>query len=107
MAMVKSHCHEYLSICSSHLCAGFQGDLAGFTVFHVLACVPPDDHDTVRMALDESQWPHAKELSHMALRKNDLGLLPSACAAGRGNIPLCARLTELEYVRVKPSEDGQ
>jgi len=59
------------------------------------------------MAFDESQWPLAKDLSHMVLRKNDLGLLPSACAAGRGNYPLCKRLTELEYVRAKPSEDGQ
>jgi len=96
MSLVQNHCCEYLSACPKQLTAGFLDNLAGSTVFHALACVPQNEHYIIQLALDDSRWPQAKELSHLALRRNSLGLLPSACAAGRQNTPLCVRLTELE-----------
>jgi len=96
MSLVKKHCPTYLSVCHGQLCSGFLGNLAGCTVFHALACVGADDGDTLRLAFEDSRWPQAEELSHVGLRKNALGLLPSAMAAARGNIALCARLTRVE-----------
>lgn len=96
MSLCNMHCPGELSACHGQLCGGFDGNMAGSTVFHALAGLDPDSAGILQLAWHESKWPRAKDLSHVAIRKNNIGLLPSAIAALGRNIDLCLQLTQLE-----------
>jgi len=96
MSLCKMHCPAELSACHVQLCRGFDGNMTGSTVFHALAGIGLDCFDILQLAWLESKWPQSKNLLHMAVRKNSLGLLPSAIAALRGNMDLCLQLAQLE-----------
>lgn len=97
MSLIKEYCPWAISSCHRQLCAGLK--LVGGTVFHAMAYLAPEDMETATYALETSRWPQSIELSHLALKKNDNGLLPSAVAALRNNIDLCVQLAKFEYVR--------
>ncbi|KAI1418422.1 kinase-like domain-containing protein [Hypoxylon sp. FL1857] len=85
MSLVRKHCPGQLSSCHSKFCAGLVDEFAGYTVFHQLACVGIGDRETIRLAMDDSRWPESTELSHITIKKNTRGFLPSAIA-------LCGRI---------------
>jgi hypothetical protein len=96
MSLVKIHCSDQLSSCHTYLCSGFISEMAGSTAFHALACVGTEHEETLRLAMDDSKWPESREFARIALKKNNLGLLPSAMAAWNQNLPLYIRLSKLE-----------
>ncbi|KAK0627409.1 kinase-like domain-containing protein [Immersiella caudata] len=96
MSLCKMHCPAKLSTCHMQLCRGFDGNMTCSTVFHALAGIGQDCFDILQLAWDESKWPQEKDLLHVTIRKNSLGLLPSAIAALRGNMDLCLKLTQLD-----------
>lgn len=96
MSLVKTHCSDQLFSCHTYLCSGFISEMAGATAFHALACVGTEHEETLRLAMDDSKWPESRELARIALKKNNLGLLPSAMAAWNQNLPLYIRLSKLE-----------
>ncbi|PTB77376.1 ankyrin [Trichoderma longibrachiatum ATCC 18648] len=55
-----------------------------------------EDEEIIRLAVTDSKWPETEEFMHLALQKDNLGLLPSALAASKQNLPLCASLTSIE-----------
>lgn len=102
-AMVFKHCSHLLSTAHNQLCQTFSDDPLGGTAFHALAHLDFDDEGTINIRLEHLKWPLAREMLSMALRKNKSGLLPSNLAALAGKIPLCKRLTEIEYISDSPN----
>ncbi|KAL7968548.1 hypothetical protein HDV63DRAFT_378952 [Trichoderma sp. SZMC 28014] len=107
MSLVKTHCSDQLFSCHTYLCSGFISEMAGATAFHALACVGTEHEETLRLAMDDSKWPESRELARIALKKNNLGLLPSAMAAWNQNLPLYIRLSKLEDQCRLISRQGQ
>ncbi|KAI1169456.1 ankyrin [Nemania sp. FL0916] len=95
MSLVQKHCPWHISRCHSQLCASFVGEFAEYTVFHALASVGAQDKETIHLAMVDSRWPEAAELSLTAI-KTAHGLLPSNIAAMRQNTELCVRLAKIE-----------
>ncbi|KAH0491856.1 hypothetical protein TgHK011_003260 [Trichoderma gracile] len=96
MSLAKVYCPESLRECHGDLCAGPAYKRNRRTVFHALACIGVEDEETIRLAVTDSKWPETEELMHLALQKDKLGLLPSALAASKKNLPLCVSLTSIE-----------
>ncbi|PNP39165.1 hypothetical protein TGAMA5MH_08842 [Trichoderma gamsii] len=107
MSLVKTHCADHLSRCNNYLCSAFVGDMAGSTAFHALACIGTEHEETISLAMNDSKWPESRELVHIALKKNHLGLLPSAMAALNQNKALCIMLSKLEDQCRLISRQGQ
>jgi hypothetical protein len=96
MSLAKAYCPENLRECHDDLCAGPTYKKKGSTAFHALACIEVEDEETIRLAVTDSKWPETEEFMHLALQKDNRGLLPSALAASKQNLPLCASLTSIE-----------
>lgn len=96
ISLAKAYCPENLRECHDDLCAGPTYKKNGRTAFHALACIGVEDEEIIRLAVTDSKWPETEEFMHLALQKDNLGLLPSALAASKQNLPLCASLTSIE-----------
>jgi serine/threonine protein kinase len=103
MAMVFKHSSHLLFTAHNQLCQTFLDDPSGGTAFHALAHLEFDDEGSIDIRLEHLKWPFAREMLSMALRKNKSGLFPSNLAAWAGKIPLCKRLTEIEYIPGSPN----
>ncbi|OTB00331.1 hypothetical protein M426DRAFT_237927 [Hypoxylon sp. CI-4A] len=100
ISLAYKHCPRLILQCHLALCDRLLidegGELSGSTAFHVIAWLPTKDTEIVRFAFEDSMWPFAKELSHLAIRKNKADLLPSGIAALRGKKSLHVRLAKIE-----------
>ncbi|CAP64875.1 uncharacterized protein PODANS_5_4173 [Podospora anserina S mat+] len=106
MSLCRIQCPAEISACRMQLCQGFDGNMAGYTVFHALAGASLDCFDIHQVAWQESEWPQAKDMLHLVVKRNNLGLLPSAVAAQQGNMNLCLQLTQLEAETAKRASNA-
>ncbi|KAI0411205.1 kinase-like domain-containing protein [Xylaria grammica] len=100
MSLTYKYCPEQITQCHcvlyNNLFKDEEGELVGSTAFHGITWLPKKEDEILRLALEDSRWPSAKELSHLAIAKNKTGLLPSALAALQGKRDLCVYLTGIE-----------
>ncbi|KAK4664289.1 uncharacterized protein QC763_504173 [Podospora pseudopauciseta] len=106
MSLCRIHCPAEISACYMQLCQGFDSNMAGYTVFHALVGTFLNCFDIHQLAWQESEWPQAKYMLHLVVKRNNLGLLPSTVAAQQGNMNLCLQLTELKAETAKRASNA-
>ena len=100
VSVTYKHCPRLIKQCHTTLCGNLikdqDGELTGSTVFHMLAWLPREEEEIMRLVFEDSRWPMSVELSCLILCTNKAGFLPSAIAAFQYKKDLVLRLTKIE-----------
>ncbi|KAI1420583.1 kinase-like domain-containing protein [Xylaria sp. FL1777] len=100
VSVAYKHCPRLIKRCHTVLCGNLikdqDSELTGSTVFHMLAWLPREEEEIMRLVFEDSRWPSSVELSSLILHPNKAGFLPSAIAAFQCNKDLVLRLTKIE-----------